>query len=1308
MTAVQMGKLHTRLGLGGVVCVPRVGFSGGLCLLWRVGLQVDLLSSSPGHIDVRVTMNTSVTFRVTGFYGHPDQTQRHHSWKLLRRLGRVDLGPWLCCGDFNEVMECNEKSGSRLRRDAQMEDFKMAITDCCLFQFEFTGYPYTWSNKRKDTAHVEACLDRGFGNLALLQHWGNFTSHHLVAFSSDHHPILIASDRPQGDKARGPRGRRRFHFEEVWTTEVDCEEVVRQSWQNAVSPLSNIANCASNLSRWCAEKGGQVPKKVKELRRRLASLQSDEPSTQTFHTRSLIETELDKCLEQEEIYWHQRSRVQWLQHGDRNTSFFHKQATSRRKKNALVGILDENDRWQSEYDKIGGVFVEFFTNLFTSDMGVADVEVFSAVQARVSSRSYHNLLLPYSRDEIEVALNSIGPSKAPGPDVLNGSDGVNDFNHTLVALIPKVNSPTRVSEYRPISLCNVLYKIISKTLANRLKKVLPEVISEFQSAFIPNRMILDNVLAAFETVHCLKRRGKTGKKKLILKLDMAKAYDRVEWKFLEQMLRTMGFPIRFIQLIMGCVTTVSYSLLIQGRPFGRIIPSRGLRQGDPISPYLFLIVAEAFSALLQQAERDSRLHGVSIAPSAPSINHLFFADDSLLFCNAGTTEALELKRIFGVYESASGQKVNLGKSALCFSPSTPRVLQDDIRQLLNVTLVPCHERYLGLPTIVGKDKKKMFRMVKDRVWNKVNGWQGKLLSKAGKEVLIKSVCQAIPSYSMSVFRLPVGLCREIESIIAKFWWAKNDGRGIHWKTWRFMCQHKSDGGIGFRELISFNQALLCKQGWRLLEFPHSLIARMFKARYFPHSDFLATSSGSLPSFTWQSILWGRDLLRLGLRWRIGDGRLVNIYGDPWVPYDRFFTIQSIPTLPVTSRVCDLFTASGGWDVGKVFASFSFPEAEAILSIPLMGDTLDRRIWNFTKNGRYSVKSGYWAALEYKRLEELSAGGVAGPSSSSLKSWKHLWKLKVPQKIMHLLWRVAQDILPSKEVLFRRRITQGEVCCRCFAARETTLHALVGCDVCLQVWKALDFPSDFLLPTLADVGTWMDAVWSIIPPDKQSLFAFTVWVLWNERNGVLFGSQPTPSGILVQRAKDYDAEFKRYSAANHRSLSSPVRDIKWRPPTGNCFKLNVDGATDMETGARGAGAIVRDSHGKLVGALAMRAPSRISVLATELYALKIGISFALDMSLVPLEIESDSLQAVSMVNSEEECLAAEGGLVDGVRRLLVRSASTAVRHIPRQANKAAHRIARFSLRDQSLSLWLDVGPLWLMDAVYDDCHESTVV
>ena len=141
-----------------------------------------------------------------------------------------------------------------------------------------------------------------------------------------------------------------------------------------------------------------------------------------------------------------------------------------------------------------------------------------------------------------------------------------------------------MTDYRPISLCNVVYKLISKTLANRLKKALTSVISEFQSAFVPGRLIHDNVIAAFETVHNLKRRGHKSRQKAAVKLDMAKAYDRVEWSFLEGMLYTMGFPERFIRLIMECVRSVSYSVLLHGRPFGRIVPTRGIRQGDPISP----------------------------------------------------------------------------------------------------------------------------------------------------------------------------------------------------------------------------------------------------------------------------------------------------------------------------------------------------------------------------------------------------------------------------------------------------------------------------------------------------------------------------------------------------------------------------------------------------------------------------------------------------------------------------------------------------------------------------------------------------
>lgn len=260
-----------------------------------------------------------------------------------------------------------------------------------------------------------------------------------------------------------------------------------------------------------------------------------------------------------------------------------------------------------------------------------------------------------SANEIYSALKQMHPSKAPGPDgfspgfyqhfwplvgddvigavrcFLESDSKIQQLNNTHVTLIPKVKAPKNMSQLRPISLCNVLYKIGSKVLANRLKPLLHQFISPFQSAFIPGRLISDNSLLAFEIAHFLKRRryGKFGYG--ALKLDMSKAYDRVEWPFLEATMLQLGFSSAWVVWIMRCVQTVSYSFILNGDPKGKIIPSRGLRQGDSISPYLFLICAEVLSRLISTAESQESLHGVKICKGAPSISHLFFADDSLIF-----------------------------------------------------------------------------------------------------------------------------------------------------------------------------------------------------------------------------------------------------------------------------------------------------------------------------------------------------------------------------------------------------------------------------------------------------------------------------------------------------------------------------------------------------------------------------------------------------------------------------------------------------------------------------------------------------
>ena len=186
----------------------------------------------------------------------------------------------------------------------------------------------------------------------------------------------------------------------------------------------------------------------------------------------------------------------------------------------------------------------------------------------------------------------------------------------------------------------MLYKIIYKVLANRLKRVLHSVINEAQSAFVPGRLIMDNVMVAFETMHSIDKKRKENEGLMAIKLDMSKAYDRVEWAYLESMMKKMGFGERWISLIMMCVTSMSFSILINGEPKGAITPSRGLRQGDLLSPYLFLLCGEGLSAMLKKKEREGLIRGVSAARQAPSISHLFFADDSVIFYRATKEECM--------------------------------------------------------------------------------------------------------------------------------------------------------------------------------------------------------------------------------------------------------------------------------------------------------------------------------------------------------------------------------------------------------------------------------------------------------------------------------------------------------------------------------------------------------------------------------------------------------------------------------------------------------------------------------------------
>jgi hypothetical protein len=213
--------------------------------------------------------------------------------------------------------------------------------------------------------------------------------------------------------------------------------------------------------------------------------------------------------------------------------------------------------------------------------------------------------------------------------------------------------------------------------------------------------------------------------------------------------------------------------------------------------------------------------------------------------------------------------------------------------------------YLGLPSMVGRSKKETFGFIKDRIWKKINSWRGRTLSKAGKDVMIKSVLQAIPSYIMSVYLIPDSIISDIERMLNSFWWGDGtNNKGIRWLAWDKLAKPKAHGGLGYRDFHVFNMSLIAKQVWKFVNEPDKLVSRVFKARYFPRSSIFHAKLGDNPSYIWRSVWKSRDVLLNGCRWKIGDGSNIKIMCEPWLRGEDEQCVQS----PQNQSMYELFVS----------------------------------------------------------------------------------------------------------------------------------------------------------------------------------------------------------------------------------------------------------------------------------------------------------------------------------------------------------------------------------------------------------------
>lgn len=453
-----------------------------------------------------------------------------------------------------------------------------------------------------------------------------------------------------------------------------------------------------------------------------------------------------------------------------------------------------------------------------------------------------SLVSAVSRKDVKDALFSMSPYKAPGPDGFQPlffrsywrfvSSDVWDMvacafatghidphvAETLIVPIPKVDEPKTLQDFRPISLCNVLLKLISKVLVRCIRPFHDGLVGPLQSSFIPNRGTSDNALIAQELVHHMhKKKGKSGF--LMFKIDFEKAYDRVDWNFLRLTLMEFGFPTPIVNLIMSCTTSSSLALKWNNEKLESFIPTRGLWQGDPMSPYLFLLCIEKLALRIQTKVANNDWLPIRISDSGPAISHLFFADDCLLFTKAKASQVKLVQEVLDTFCKASRMRVNIQKSRFLPSRNISRTKITKFEGIMNFKHNFTIGKYLGFPLLSGRVTNADFSYIIDKVNSRLAGWKGRFLSRAGRVTLAKSVLSSMPIYTMHNLWVLDEVCDKLDSCARQFIWG---GKTCHWVKWEQTSQPMSRGGLGLRPAKQINISMLGKHVWELLHQPDKL------------------------------------------------------------------------------------------------------------------------------------------------------------------------------------------------------------------------------------------------------------------------------------------------------------------------------------------------------------------------------------------------------------------------------------------------------------------------------------------------------
>ncbi|GJX71997.1 RNA-directed DNA polymerase, eukaryota, reverse transcriptase zinc-binding domain protein [Tanacetum coccineum] len=1057
------------------------------------------------------TITSKIKFFCCFTYAANTRRERKDLWKDLYRYKRiVNDNPWILMGDWNVSLNIEDHSEGGSCKTTDMTDFQECIEKIEIEDVKSCGNHFTWIKSRQNPDNsILKKIDRIMANDNFIGKFSNSTAHFLPHLSSDH--CLVVLIMPNTLNKR----RRAFRFANFVANKPEFNGTVDREWNiqttgckmfKLVKKLKAIKFHMKNLS-W---KNGNLFERVEIWKEKLKVIQCQidkDPHNASLRVEEAnILKEYNIAMKEEEQFLFQKAKITWMSDGDKNSKFFHAVIKGRIHRNRIDVVCDEKNV-TFEGLEVAEQFVKHFQSFLGKSSNVEPIIPNTLNVKKVSVEDATFMIRQVTDKEIKEALFDICDNKAPGPDGFtskfykkawntvgkNVCDAIKEFfrkgkmlgevNATLITLVPKLQTPKKVLDYRPIACCNVLYKIISKILTNRIKTALCKIVSPTQSAFIPGRQITDNILLTQELL-----RGytwKNGPKRVAMKIDIQKAYDTVNWDFLECTLKEFEFPQKMVEWIMVCVRSASFSICVNGERHGYFKGGRGLRQGDPISPYIFTLVMEVFTKIMQKKISESNDFKYHWGCKELKISHLCFADDLLVLCHGDLKSVEVVKSALDYFSSVSGLLPNLGKSTVFFSNIDDNT-KEEVLNLLPFKIGKLPVSYLGVPLITKQLGVKECKNLIDKVKVRVNNWKNKLLSYVGRLQLVASVLASMQIYWASVFILPKAVVKEIDRLLKGFLWCQgNISKGKAKVAWKLVCRPKKEGGLGIKNLSIWNEVLMAKHLWNIACNKESLWVK------------------------WINEL--RSKMRSYIKTEVGNGESIFLWHDRW------------------------------WKEGVLTDLISTESLNEAESNTKLSEMIDNRKWKWPMmwTRRYPILNSIPVPklenCQYKTVLENNEGVEIKFSISAMwNNWvqneetvawyKVVWFSQCNPKHSFILWLTILKRLTTQDRIIKWYPGKHVSCPLCDERLDSHEHLFFECSYSMEIWNTLkkkvsmeDVNNEwnYILQRVTEMAC-NNSIKSIL---RRIVLAACVYYIWDEKNKRLFGNQKRDYKTLIMMIVD---------------------------------------------------------------------------------------------------------------------------------------------------------------------------------------------